>query len=224
MVAAGVLSGFGARLGPEPGALGVSAISEQASDIVVVKSCHIPRWFPGYMHFAHHTWIDIKLGSEDRWVRVEIAEVENGGVAYEIAAKHARANLRWENRVVNVLGLLEGKAAKSAAESILKKARTRGPFYKTGYVAVPGPNSNTFIRELTRDSTALSFLFHHNALGKDYAPGLWLEWAPSRTGWTLTCPFGGCTVALKEGVQIHVMGFSIGHLGFPPRVQLPFVR
>ncbi len=222
MAFVGALGGLGEAPDFTPGSMRASALPMHERDIVVVKSCNIPHWFPGYLHFAHHSWIDIKQGAEDKWVRIEIAEVENGGVVYGIGSREARADRRWENRKVNVLGILQGEAARKARMEITKRALLRGPDYKSCYKALPGPNSNTFIREVSRD-TGISFLFHHNAIGKDYFKGVSLEWAPSRTGWSLICPFGGCTVALWEGAQFHLFGFTIGRHGFPPRAQVPLL-
>ena len=220
---AAALGGLGTGEGRFSGDDLPSKIPLAPADIVVVKSCCIPMSFPGYMHFAHHSWIDVKRGSEDRWFRVEVAEVERGGVAYPIAASYARSDIRWENRPVRVLGILSGKGAEKAVDHVVRTAIARGPAYKTIYKPLPGPNSNTFIRELTRGISRLSFYFHHNAVGKDYASTLVLLRAPSGTGWTITCPYGGLTIAVREGVQLHFLGFTLGSYGLPPKIEVPFL-
>ncbi len=91
-----------------------------------------------------------------------------------------------------------------------------------GYEAWPGPNSNTFMRELTQQIPELAFVFDHNAVGKDYA---WFDagLAPSRTGvhfdtWTI-----GATVAMKEGLELHLLQLTFGLHLWTPRLELPFL-
>jgi hypothetical protein len=86
-----------------------------------------------------------------------------------------------------------------------------------GYEAWPGPNSNTFVRELTQQVPELAFVFDHNAVGKDYA---WFDAgrAPSRTGVHFdTWPIGA-SVAMKEGRELHWL-----QLTFRLRLELPFL-
>lgn len=46
--------------------------------VVAVKSAGIPKFMPWYAHFAEHTWVDAKLGGEERWVRAEVLNESAG--------------------------------------------------------------------------------------------------------------------------------------------------
>jgi hypothetical protein len=91
-----------------------------------------------------------------------------------------------------------------------------------GYEAWPRPNSNTFVRELTQRLPELAFVFDHNAVGKDYA---WFDagLTPSRTGVHFdSWPFGA-TVAMEEGLELHLLQLTFRLRLWPPRVELPFL-
>jgi hypothetical protein len=101
-------------------------------------------------------------------------------------------------------------------------AKSNPRYANGGYEAWPGPNSNTFVRELTQEIPELAFAFDHNAVGKDYT---WFDagLAPSRTGVHLdTWPLGA-TLAAKEGIELHLLQLTFGLRFWPPRLELPFL-
>lgn len=191
--------------------------------IVAVKSCGIPQSMPWYSHFAEHTWIDMKLGDEQGWMRVEVAGKFSGATQEPITSHSARRNFRWSEEPVRVHAVFLGREASQIASRIGKLTRELDSRYSNGgYEAWPGPNSNTFVRELTQAVPELAFAFDHNAVGKDYT---WLDagLAPSRTGvhfdtWPL-----GLTLAAKEGLELHLLQLTFGLSLWPPRLKLPFL-
>ena len=64
-----------------------------------------------------------------------------------------------------------------------------------------------------------------NALGKDYLDkGAFLARTPSNTGWQLSV-YGalGVTLALREGIEINILGLVFGLDLTRPALKLPFV-
>jgi hypothetical protein len=79
------------------------------------------------------------------------------------------------------------------------------------YTVWPGPNSNTFVSWVVRNTEGFAVELPPVAVGKD-----WLGWAgtaPPRarraTAFSLAGVLGG-TVALREGLELHLLGSTIG--------------
>lgn len=199
-----------------------SAAPRDEEWIVLAKSCRLPEWMDWYTHFAHHTWLDVKRGSEDAWTRVEVSGRRSGGRSRPLAAEEARADVRWDREVL-LHDVIAGPQARRIAERIDTAVQRWGPSYEFRYEAYPGPNSNTFMRELADEIPELDFTFDHNALGKDYGGWVNLGFATSGTGVRLdTWPLG-MTVALREGIELHFFQLVFGLQLWPPAVQLPFL-
>ncbi len=190
--------------------------------IVAVKSAGIPKFMPWYAHFAEHTWVDAKLGDEQHWVRAEVLNESAGATCVPISAAEARSDWRWGDEPVRVHEVIVGERAKRIAERVESVTTRVAPRYDAGYQAWPGPNSNTFVRELTFELPELAFVFDHNALGKDFT------WArarltPSHTGMEFdTWPIG-VALALREGVELHFLQLTFALRVWPPRLALPFL-
>jgi hypothetical protein len=190
--------------------------------VVAVKSCRLPDYEADITHFAHHTWIDVKEGDEAHWKRIEVIGASSGARREPILAVLAHCDRRWD-RDVRVLRTITGESAQRIAPRIEAVAKELDAKYRAGYDAWPGPNSNTLLAELARATPELSFVFHHNGVGKDY-PG-WFDagWTASKTGVHVdTLPIG-FAAALDEGLEVHLLQLTFGVSFFPPRLELPFL-
>ena len=80
------------------------------------------------------------------------------------------------------------------------------------YTVWPGPNSNSFIAWLTRHVAGLETEMPATAIGKDYlGPGLRLAKTPSGTGWQVSAwGLFGAKFAVEEGIELHLLGTTIG--------------
>ncbi len=190
--------------------------------IVAVKSAGIPKSMPWYSHFAEHTWVDAKLGEEENWLRAEVRSRSSGAVCGPISAAEARNDWRWGDEAVRVHAVIVGERAQRIAQSLEAATARIAPRYDGGYVAWPGPNSNTFVRELTFELPELAFVFDHNALGKDFT---WARVGPtaSRTGLELNTWPVGVALALGEGVELHLLQLTFALRVWPPRLAMPFL-
>jgi hypothetical protein len=191
--------------------------------VAAVKSAGIPGSMPWYSRFAEHTWVDVKCGDDAHWIRSEVIGAHSGACCETITAREAYSDWRWMDEVVRVHRVVVGESARRVAERIAAVTAALAPRYKNGgYEAWPGPNSNTFMRDLARELPEFAFVFDHNAVGKDYT---WLDagWSPSRTGVSFdTWPLGA-TLALEEGVELHFLQLTFGVRLWPPRLELPFL-
>ena len=189
--------------------------------IVAVKSARLPDTEPRVSRFAHHTWLDLKRGSEERWLRVEVLNESSGVRMVPLDPRAARADRRWNERTVTLHDTLTGPDAAKVIEAVVEQAPRHHEHYLHGYRGWPGPNSNTFLAELTREVPGLAVLLHHNAVGKDYVRWFRAGATPSKTGVQVdTLPLG-FALALKEGLQLHFLQLTLGVSLWPPRIELP---
>ena len=99
--------------------------------------------------------------------------------------------------------------------------------YQSTYLAFPGPNSNSYTRELCRRAQ-LPVDLPASAVGKDWPTLLphVLDFGLSstRTGLHLDLlSVLGLQVGLTEGVELHVLGLSLGFDLWPPALRLPVI-
>lgn len=189
--------------------------------IVAVKSCRLPQGMAWYTRFAHHTWIDVKRGDEEHWLRVEVLNEDSGAQASSIPANTARMDTRWQ-RDIRTHTTIRGERAQRIAAVIAELALAQHDKYASGYRAWPGPNSNTLIAELAREIPDLALDFDPNALGKDYGGWVSAGWTASKTGVRVdTLPLG-LALGLHEGVEVHLLGLTAGVSLVPLRLNLPF--
>ncbi|MBL8753049.1 MAG: DUF3750 domain-containing protein [Planctomycetes bacterium] len=187
--------------------------------MVVVKSVRLPdrSWLPWYTRFAEHAWVEIATprGVE----RVEWNKGAFGILHSEIGRSGLIADERWE-RPVAVHATWRGDAARTLGERILAVCDTYPD--ARGYRAWPGPNSNTFMAWLARE-TGMGVDLPPNAVGRDYTQ--WLAVGASTTGLGLRVdtPILGAGAGLVEGVELHALGLTAGVGLWPPSLKVPFL-
>ena len=84
--------------------------------------------------------------------------------------------------------------------------------YAGEYRVWPGPNSNTFTAFIARQIPELGLDLPPTAIGKDYlSDGQILDRMPSGTGWQVSLlGLLGIGLAWEEGIEINVLGLSVG--------------
>ena len=95
--------------------------------------------------------------------------------------------------------------------------------YPDTYRTWPGPNSNTFVAHVARAVPELRVDLPPTAIGKDYLPdGAVAARSPSGTGVQLSL-FGllGLLVGLEEGIEVNVLGLTLGVDVMAPALKLP---
>ncbi len=190
--------------------------------IVAVKSCALPAGGAFWKSWAHHAWIDVKRGDVNTWERIESGG-RIGIVHTDLDAEEARLDRRFGARVVRLLGWVDGDDARAAIARIDAARGELARRYGDDYTMWPGPNSNTFVRELLADVPELGFVFDPNAVGKDYSPWIGVSRTASKTGLRVDTPFLGAAVGFREGVELHVLQLTLGVSLDPPGLSLPFL-
>lgn len=169
---------------------------------------------------AVHPWIIFKRAGETRYSRYEVI---SWGSGEKVRLNSNAPDGYWYGARPRLLVEHRGAAAEAMIPQIL--AAIKSYPWPTTYRAWPGPNSNTFMAHIGRDVPALKLDLPANALGKDYRSLLHpVGLPPSGRGLQVSL-LGvlGITVGAEEGLELNVLGLSMG-LDFTPfRLRLPFI-
>ncbi len=172
--------------------------------------------------FGVHTWIATKPMHGERYTRLEVVGwgVQRGINAVRI--EHGEADGYWYGNAPTLIREVRGGAEVDALIARLHAAAQAYP-YQHEYRLWPGPNSNTFIAYLGRAAPELHLDLPPTAIGKDYLPaGDLFASAPSGGGLQFSLlGLLGLTIAAEEGVEVNVLGLSLGIDVSPPALKLP---
>lgn len=168
-----------------------------------------------------HTWIALKPAAGSRYMRYEVMGwgVRRGRQALRVGS--GVPDGRWFGAMPTLLAEVRGAEAERAIEAISRIARDY-PYMGT-YRIWPGPNSNTFTAYVARQVPELRLDLPPTAVGKDYLP--WtrpLARAPSGTGVQVNIGgLLGILIALEEGVEVQLLGLTVGIDLLEPALKLP---
>ncbi|MBT0962797.1 DUF3750 domain-containing protein [Denitromonas iodatirespirans] len=172
--------------------------------------------------FGVHTWISAKAQGAPAYTRFEVVGwgVSRGQDAVRVAT--GIPDGYWYGNAPTLIREVRGGAEVDALIARLREAADGYP-YRHEYRVWPGPNSNTFIAYLGRAVPELSLDLPPTAIGKDYLPGGALAAsAPSGSGFQLSLAgLLGLTLAVEEGVEVNLLGLSLGVDLSPPALKLP---
>ncbi len=160
---------------------------------------------------ARHPWLAVRRAHASEWLVYEVPSICHCGddpfhhSAYLDPILHA---------------VWRGEEADRAADCIEKQAPAVIQRIDRDYVFYPGPNSNTFGDEMLR-RCHLHASLPSTSVGKDWRGWIGAGITSEGTGLQLETPFVGLKIGLKEGVEVHVIGLSIGIDLWPPAIILP---
>jgi hypothetical protein len=159
---------------------------------------------------ARHPWFGVHKKGENGW---RIYEVGGGGNEPD-----PTKNSPYGDPILHKVW--RGKKAERAAACIERVAPEVKRKIERAYVFYPGPNSNTFGDVVLR-KCKLSGALPSTSVGKDWRGLFGAGITSERTGLQLETPLVGVKVGLKEGVEVHLLGLSIGIDLWPPAIILP---
>jgi hypothetical protein len=170
-----------------------------------------------------HTWFALKAAGEKHYTRVEVIGwgVDNGAQAVRFGGRVADGY--WFGNYPDLLVDRRGPEAEVLIAKVIAAAK-RYP-YNDRYAVWPGPNSNTFTAFVARQVPELRLDLPPTAVGKDYLPNDdLLAKAPSGTGLQVSVAgLAGVMVAAEEGLEINLLGLTVGVDAWPPALKLPGV-
>jgi hypothetical protein len=189
--------------------------------VVQVYGARAVRWRGA---FGIHPWMAVKRSGASEWTTYQLIGWRRlrGGDGVVESSTDA-PDRPWFGAEPMLLAQRRGPDVDALIDRIEDAAR-RYPWSRT-YRLWPGPNSNTFMAWIARHVPELGLDLPATAIGKDYlGPTTFLAPAPSGTGWQVSVlGLAGATVARTEGLELNLLGLSVGIDLDDRRLRLPGV-
>jgi hypothetical protein len=160
---------------------------------------------------ARHPWFAVRKKGETEW---RIYEVGGGGTEADPFRNHSP----YGNPILHKVW--RGAEAEAAAACLAKYGDETRNDIETHYVFYPGPNSNTYGDRMLR-KCGLHASLPSTSVGKDWRGLVGGGVTSEGTGLQLETPIVGVKIGLKEGIELHVIGLSIGIDLWPPAIIVP---
>lgn len=198
--------------------MGIAPLPEKEPEAIVhIYSARAFNW-RGY--FAVHSWIATKEKNANHYMTYHVTGFGRGA---HVSIREDIPDRRWFGSDVDLIQELKGEKAEAAIAKIAEAAKAYP--YQNFYRLWPGPNSNTFISYIIRNTDVLGVELPANAIGKDWIEeGDLFGRSESGTGFQISVLGAlGLTMGLAEGLEVNVLGLSFGVDFWRPALKLPFV-
>jgi len=156
---------------------------------------------------ARHAWFAARRPGEDDWHIFEVPGIGEDSDPFDREYLHVVLVKTWR-----------GSSAEAGIECLEQNAP---PWLDAlHYRFYPGPNCNTFAEAMLR-KCGLHASLPSPDVGKDWRGGFGAGVTSEGTGVQIETPVIGLKVGLKEGIEVHIIGLSIGVDLWPPAIILP---
>jgi hypothetical protein len=187
---------------------GSSRLLPEAANVeearVMILAARTGRW---KSIFAEHMAIVLKPEGASHWTRYDVV-----GWGSPVRRDGWPADAFWYGNRPYVVAEISGAEAAQLIPRV-EASIASYPYSARGtYNVWPGPNSNSFVAWVVRNTEGFAAELPPVAIGKDWlGEGLGFARAPSGTGFTVSA-WGtlGLTLALEEGFEISLLGTAIG--------------
>ncbi len=170
--------------------------------------------------FAVHTWIAIKPKDAKEYTTYQVIGWRLYRKLSALVTMEDVPDRLWFNQRPDLILDVRGDKAEQLIPKI-KKAVAAYP-RPDDYHYWPGPNSNSFTAYIGREVPALRLMMPSNAVGKDYLFDHFIARTPSGTGYQFSIDgFFGIALALKEGMEINILGLVYGFNPLTLTLKLP---
>lgn len=193
---------------------GLAPLVQETSEAVV--QVYAARAFNWRGAFGVHTWIAIKAEAAPAYRTYQVLSWRRP----TIVALDDEPDRSWYGNSPTLLADYRGKRAVAMISQI--EAAVAAYPEPNRYRVWPGPNSNTFVAWVVRRVPELDVALPNTAIGKDYLFGEVFVPTPSGSGYQLALGgLVGVLVAAEEGLEINVLGLSLGIDLMRPALKLP---
>jgi hypothetical protein len=185
-----------------------------------VVQVYAARAFAWRGAFGVHTWIIVKRTDAPAFARYDV--VGWGGPPV-VRKNYLAPDAQWFGSIPELVLDRRGAGVDAMIDRI--EAAVASYPHVNEYRTWPGPNSNTFTAWVARSVPELGVDLPPTAIGKDYLPlSSAFARAPSGTGGQVSL-LGvlGLTLAVEEGIELNVLGLSLGVDLTRPALRLPGV-
>ncbi|MFN4143848.1 MAG: DUF3750 domain-containing protein [Aestuariivirga sp.] len=184
------------RLLPEAGAVPEAK--------VIILAARTGRW---KSIFAEHMAIVLKPAGASSWTRYDVV-----GWGNPVRRNAYPADAFWYGNRPYVVAEISGAEAEALIPRVEQSVAAYPHSARGAYTVWPGPNSNSFVAWVVRQTPGFHVELPAVAIGKDYlGDGLAMARAASGTGFVVSAwGLAGLTVAAEEGLEFNLLGTGIG--------------
>ena len=184
---------------------------------------YVARAYAWRGHLGVHPWVAWKRPADKEYT---VAQVTAWGISRTGSAVSVKQDLpdrMWFDNPPSIIFTATGRQADKIIQQT-EKLIQQYPF-KAVYRVYPGPNSNTFVDYIIRNTPELTVELPPTSIGKDFLVDSYLvDWSPGGKGvqvsaWGLL----GFTVGATEGLELNLLGMTFGFDFLRPALKLPFV-
>jgi hypothetical protein len=161
------------------------------------------------VRIARHAYIAVREAGADRWTIWECCSPGSHTTSDPFDPSFGDE--------VRLHAVLTGDRAARAARCLGPATEKYG---NPRYWMWPGPNSNTYVEAVARKCD-IPVSLPSTAIGKDFRGPIGASVTSERTGVQLETPIVGLRIGLKEGVEVHLFGLSLGLDLWPPAIIVP---
>ena len=194
--------------------------SELKESIIQVYGARAFSW-RGY--FGIHPWISWKKKDEKEYTVAQVVGwyLRRQGTAVSVA--NDLPDRHWYGNKPYILQTIRGSEADKAIDHVKKliKSYPKGGVYRVW----PGPNSNTFVDYIIRNTKEFSVELPPHSVGKDFlADSIIFDKSPGGYGFQFSL-YGlfGLTMGVTEGIEVNVLGMVFGIDFLRPALKLPII-
>jgi hypothetical protein len=176
---------------------------------------------PGALRpIAVHYWFNAYDARVGRWERWELWQDEGAG-ASSWGHIHRDLMAPWSN-VGGGEAVIEDEWTGEDAERLIATLHRPESYPdRSTYRAWPGPNSNTYVAWVLRES-GVSADLGPLGIGKDWRGWIGGGATTTGTGLHFDTPLFGVKLGIVEGVELHVLAFTFGFAFLKPTLKTPF--
>jgi hypothetical protein len=174
-------------------------------------------------YFGIHPWVSWKKKEEKEYTVAQVIGWNLRRGPTSVSVKNDLPDRHWYGSKPYLIQTIRGEKADKVIDHI--KALI-GKYTRGGtYVVFPGPNSNTFVDYLIRNTKEFSVELPATAIGKDFlADSMFLDISPGGYGFQFSI-YGllGLTMGVSEGVEVNLFGLVFGIDFLRPALKLPLI-
>ncbi len=199
-------------------------IAPKASDLKEsIIQVYGARAFSWRGYFGIHPWVSWKRKDEKEYTVAQVIGWNLRRAPTAVSVKNDLPDRHWYGNKPTILQTIRGEKADKVITHIEKliKKYPRGGTYRV----FPGPNSNTFIDYLIRNTDELTVELPPHAVGKDFlADSMFFDKSPGGMGFQFSL-YGifGLTLGVTEGIEVNILGLVFGIDFLRPALKLPIV-
>lgn len=171
---------------------------------LIILAARTGRW---KSIFAEHMSIVLKPEGASEWTRYDVV-----GWGNPVRRNAWAPDALWYGNRPYVVAEISGAEAQALIPRVEAAIAAYPNSARGSYTVWPGPNSNSFVAWVVRNTEGFNVELPPAAVGKDYlGNGLTTARAASGTGIVVSLSgLAGLTLAWEEGFELHLLGTSIG--------------